>query len=288
MSTIVKLVQGSPEWHAHRGQYRNASETAIVLGVSPWTTPYQLWQLRTGRTQPKTTAPMAHGTRMEPIARSAYEQLTGLVMQPLVLVEGEYSASLDGITLDNQLILEIKCPYKGKASELWQAAEAGEIPEHYRWQVQHQLMVSGAEQAHLYVYDGADGILLDVHPTQAIWEQIHDAWDRFMRHIQNDTPPPLAEKDTVIRTDPAWQQVAESYAKLKRESDELAKQLDEAKASLLKLATHPSESGCGVSVTRFWRQGNVDYKRIPALSDIDLERFRGSGREEVRVTIAKP
>ena len=26
MSTIMKLVQGSPEWHEHRRKYRNASE----------------------------------------------------------------------------------------------------------------------------------------------------------------------------------------------------------------------------------------------------------------------
>jgi len=45
MSTIVKLVQGSAEWHAHRAMYRNASETPIVLGLSPWTTPHQLWQV---------------------------------------------------------------------------------------------------------------------------------------------------------------------------------------------------------------------------------------------------
>ena len=37
MSTIVKLVQGSPEWHEHRLHHRNASETPAVLGVSPWT-----------------------------------------------------------------------------------------------------------------------------------------------------------------------------------------------------------------------------------------------------------
>ena len=29
---IVKLVQGSPEWHAHRSHHRNASETPAVLG----------------------------------------------------------------------------------------------------------------------------------------------------------------------------------------------------------------------------------------------------------------
>ena len=63
-------------------------------------TPYQLWQIKTGRApQPEVTAAMAHGTQLEPAAREAYEQHTGLVMEPLVLVDGEYSASLDGITL---------------------------------------------------------------------------------------------------------------------------------------------------------------------------------------------
>ena len=48
MSTICRLVQGSAEWHEHRRKYRNASETPVVLGVSPWQTPYQLWQHKLG------------------------------------------------------------------------------------------------------------------------------------------------------------------------------------------------------------------------------------------------
>jgi putative phage-type endonuclease len=141
MSTIVKLVQGSPEWHEHRQHHRNASETPAVLGLSPWTTPYQLWQIKTGRTpQPDITAAMAHGTQMEPLAREAYEKLTGHVMQPLVLVDGEYSASLDGITLDGMLVLEVKCP-KSKESKILSEAKAGRVP--------------------VDIYDGTVGILLE-------------------------------------------------------------------------------------------------------------------------------
>ena len=47
MATILKLEQGTPEWLAHRLKYRNASETPVVLGLSPFTTPYELWQIRT-------------------------------------------------------------------------------------------------------------------------------------------------------------------------------------------------------------------------------------------------
>ncbi|MEF8758599.1 MAG: YqaJ viral recombinase family protein [Candidatus Accumulibacter sp. UW25] len=166
MTTIVKLVQGSPEWHEHRAKYRNASETAVVMGASPWQTPYQLWELRTGRRQPEVNAAMARGTALEPQARAAYEALTGHVMQPLVLVDGAYSASLDGLTFDGELIVEIKCPVKGRTSTLWKAVAGGEVPPHYDWQIEHQLMVSKATMAHLYVFDGEqqEGILIEVTP----------------------------------------------------------------------------------------------------------------------------
>jgi predicted phage-related endonuclease len=63
MSAILKLVQGSAEWHAHRNLHRNASETPAVLGVSPWVTPYQLWLERTGRAKPEVNAAMLHGSQ---------------------------------------------------------------------------------------------------------------------------------------------------------------------------------------------------------------------------------
>ena len=46
-------------------------------------------------------------------------------MEPLVLVDGEYSASLDGITLDGKLMLEIKVPSKAPDSKLLVEAQAG-------------------------------------------------------------------------------------------------------------------------------------------------------------------
>jgi putative phage-type endonuclease len=148
MSALLNLAQGSAAWHAHRAQYRNASETAAVLGVSPWVTPYQLWCLRTGRTEQEVTPAMQRGSDLEPTARAAYEQLTGHAMEPVVMVDGDYSASLDRLTLAGDLALEIKCPVKGRESEVWQQAAAGILVEPHFWQVQHQLMVSGAGLAH--------------------------------------------------------------------------------------------------------------------------------------------
>ena len=220
MSAVLKLVQGSAEWHAHRAQFRNASESATVMGLSPWQTPYQLWQVRTGRMEVPVTAPMRHGTEMEPRARAAYEEQTGMIMQPLVLTDGDYSASLDGITLEGDLLLEVKCPYKGQSSALWQAVSVGEVPERYRIQVQHQLMVAGATLAHLWVFDGTEGILVEIKRDEATVTAIRAAWDVFQKYLDSDTPPPLTERDTVERTDPVWQLAAGLYVTAKRKADE--------------------------------------------------------------------
>jgi putative phage-type endonuclease len=284
---IVQLIQGSTEWHAHRANYRNASETPIVMGLSPWVTLYQLWLQKTGRAKSEMNAAMARGTQLEPQARLAYEALTGQIMQPLVMVAGDYSASLDGLTFDGSLIVEIKCPYKGQASNLWQAVEAGEVPEYYQWQIQHQMVVSGATMAHLYVFDGTEGLLLRVKKIADAQARIHAAWEAFWPFMATDTPPPPSDKDKVSRLDPPWQAAAQNYLTLKAESDAVAEKLDAAKAALVDLAKHPSETGSGVTVTRFWKQGSVDYKKVPELAGVELERYRGKAREEVRVTAAK-
>jgi putative phage-type endonuclease len=287
MGTIVKLLQGSPEWHAHRKGYRNASETPAVLGASPWMTPYQLWQLKTGRSEPtETTSAMKHGTRLEPVAREAYEQLTGHIMEPLVLVEGDYSASLDGITLEGDLILEIKCPMS-KDSKILTEARAGRIPESIYWQLQTQLYVSQAALAHLYVYDGTSGILLELKPDANAWDTLREGWDRFMSCVQRDEPPSLTDRDTLLRVDMPWQEAAASYLKLKSEADAVGEKLEAAKQKLVQLASHSSESGGGVTVSRYWKGGTIDYKKVPQLAGVDVESYRGSGREEVRVSAAR-
>ena len=285
MNALYKLVQGTPEWHEHRAKYRNASETAAVVGISPWMTPYELWLVKTGRKVTVETEAMRHGTATEPTARAAFEQESGLIMQPLVMVDGDYSASLDGITLAGDTIVEVKCPYKGQTSELWQTVHTGSVPAHYMLQVQHQLLVSKAKIAYLWVYDGNEGIGIIIEPDADTFEQIKAAWDAFQPHLDNDTPPPLTDQDTLNRTDELWQQVAAEYLSCKATCDEVQAKADAAKAKLIALTSHNRETGYGVSVTRFWKQGTVDYKKIPALKGVDLDAYRGKMREEVRVTV---
>ena len=145
-------------------------------------------------------------------------------------------------------------------------------------------MVSGAVMAHLWVYDGTQGLLLPIERDEAAMRRIRDAWGQFQTFMDGDTPPPLTDADTVQRSDAAWTAAAQVFAEAKRATDAADAALAAARDGLVALALHPREQGASVSVTRFWKTGNVDYKKVPVLKDVDLSLYRGKAREEVRVT----
>ncbi len=80
---------------------------------------------------------------------------------------------------------------------------------------------------------------------------------------------------------------AQAYLQAKQAVDSADEVLEAARRALVGLARHPREQGAGVSVVRLWKAGNVDYKAIPELKGLNLDRYRGKGREEVRVTLMK-
>ena len=103
--------------------------------------------------------------------------------------------------------------------------------------------------------------------------------------VRDAQPPPLTARDVRVRDDPEWLSAASAYLELRTAYDEVSAKVDEAKSELVGLASHAKERGGGISVTRLWRLGSVDYKRVPALTGVDLEQYRGPVREETRVQV---
>ncbi len=114
---------------------------------------------------------------------------------------------------------------------------------------------------------------------------IRQEWDAFQPFLDQERPPPLSDADTVVRQDEAWAQAAQEYVQAKAAAQASDEALERAKDALVALARYPREQGTGVAVTRFWKGGSVDYKRVPQLAGVDLEQYRGKGREEVRVSV---
>jgi putative phage-type endonuclease len=114
MPRIEQLHQNTPDWHRWRQQGIGASDAPVIMGDGAFKTPRTLWSIKTGRMQEGAAGLAARrGRELERLARRVYEQQTGTQMEPLCLVHDELEwmrASLDGLSFDGSIVLEIKCP----------------------------------------------------------------------------------------------------------------------------------------------------------------------------------
>src|SRR5512135_1888144 len=99
--------------NSRRGKI-GASEAAIIMGESPYSTPYKLWRLKLGIDVPADIQPhMQAGLDIENEARKWFHNETGIEVFPYQIQHETIPymiASLDGISLDKMTILEIKKP----------------------------------------------------------------------------------------------------------------------------------------------------------------------------------
>jgi putative phage-type endonuclease len=195
----IQIEQNTNAWLQLRTGGIGASDAPAVMGVSPWTTRFQLWSYKTGLLTPPPAHPIAQaamkrGHDLEPIAREQYIKKTGIKMEPVVAMHGELEfirASLDGYNFEQKKILEIKCP--GKKDHA--TAVEGKIPAKYRPQLMQQFLVTGAESADYYSFDGSDGVLISVKPDREYIEQLKKELIAFWGLVQSQTPPEISPKD---------------------------------------------------------------------------------------------
>lgn len=271
------MKQRTADWLAWRSRGIGSSEAPIVTGDSPWATPFELWESKTGRRAPAPrTGAMRRGIALEPVARAAYEAYTGNIVEPHCRIHPQHDfmlASLDGISLDEDLILEIKCP----GTEDHSLARAGKVPQKYIAQIQHQLSVTGAEVCHLWSFDGAQGMLVEVYPDGAYIHDLVEAERTFWGYVQADEPPPLGAQDPVLREDAEWARHARAWQQAQQALQAARAAEAEARARLEALAGTGVTMGAGVRVAKTFRKGSIDYGKVPLLQELDLEPYRKPG-----------
>jgi len=159
---ILPLAQNTNEWLSWRREGIGASDAPVIMGHSPWQQESELLLLKTGR---KTEAPANHamqrGKRLEPLARLAYVNHTGIEVEPMCvqsLAKTWMRASLDGLSPDGGHVVEIKCP--GEKDH--QTAVAGMVPEKYYAQLQHILAITGLAQISYWSFRFDHTVLLKI------------------------------------------------------------------------------------------------------------------------------
>ncbi|NII73213.1 putative phage-type endonuclease [Dyella sp. SG562] len=202
---ILDLVQGSPEWHAHRATHFNASDAPAMLGASPYKSRAQLIREATtgvsAEIDEATQRRFDDGHRYEALARPLAEEIVGEELFPCVGEDGKFSASFDGLTMLGDIAFEHKTlndalraamPATGLSSDV-------ALPEMFRIQMEHQCLVSGAGRV-LFMASKWNGneLVEERHcwyvPDQALRSRIIAGWAQFEADVaayQPDEAPAI-------------------------------------------------------------------------------------------------
>jgi predicted phage-related endonuclease len=111
---------------------------------------------------------MQRGIDLEPVAREAYERITGHHVTQTGFIRSDTAmagCSLDGDIDEFTGILEIKCP---KPATHVSYIRSGTLPSEYVGQVRHNLWITGAQWCDFFSYDdrlpaGLDTFLVRAH-----------------------------------------------------------------------------------------------------------------------------
>lgn len=201
------------EWLEKRKSYIGGSEASCIVGMNPYTTNVELWEMKTGRRKAEDISDkpfVKYGTNAEKYLRELFAldfpRYEVFYKENNMWLNSEYPfahASLDGWLVEKETgrkgILEIKTTniIQSIQKEKWQ----GRIPDNYYIQVLHYLMVTGFDfvilKAQLkYDHDG-DIFLNTKHYKIERGDVLEDieylikAEKQFSEFIKNDMQPPL-------------------------------------------------------------------------------------------------
>lgn len=281
MSAVLNIEQGTYEWLEMRKNYITATDAVVIMGYSKWKTPYQLFMEKTGPVvdTPKNAA-MKRGIFLEPIARELFEVKINYKLTPKVVIKDWAMASLDGISDDGRVMVEIKCA--GPRDHA--IALDGRVPEHYYPQLQHQMYVTDLDKMFYFSFDGDDGVVVPVIRDQNFIDKMVAQELDFYGRLKSGTPPEIGPDDFVYRDDEEWRIAAQQWIVSKANLERAIEDEKHWKTELSKLAGSSNAKGCGISLSQLVRKGAVDYGKIPELKNVDLEKYRKTSSSFARIT----
>ena len=187
--------QGSPEWLALRGRFFTASEAPAMMGVSKYQSRTELLALKNTGIAPEVSASTQYifdkGHAAEAAARVILESAIDEDLFPVVGSEGELLASMDGMDMMESVLFEHKLWSEPLAAQV----RAGDLEAHYYWQLEQQLLVSGAEKVIFVCSDGTtdNWAQLEYRAVPGRAAQLLAGWAQFKLDLAAFVPAAAVE-----------------------------------------------------------------------------------------------
>jgi len=243
-----------------RSQFLGGSDAAAVMGLSPWATPVELWQQKTGRAPaPKVTQARQRmfdrGHKLEPFIRDmVIDKLRdqGLDVELLGInsrytdpeheflrAEIDFELLLRGSAVIGSQIVEFKGEHinadaksvSGFARQKWGDVDTEDVPIEYAAQFMHGLMVTGRRYCLVAALRSFDEV--DIFWTVRDDETIAGMRERLVRfwfdHVRSNRAPNPIDFDDIKALFPvddggaveATQDIADKVERLRKTRDEM-------------------------------------------------------------------
>ncbi len=199
------------QWLKDRRTGIGGSDVAGILGISPWTSPYKVWEEKTGRV-PLDEKPrdLAHelrlqfGSQIEDVIANIYSRVTGRSLRKLegISRHPQYPmllGSFDRLVVGERRGVEIK-------SEVLFVDKFGdpgtnEVPEFYASQCALYMAISDVDVwdvalMHGGAWKGIYPLERDPETERTMIDFLVDWWNR---HVVADVPPPIDGSDDCAR-----------------------------------------------------------------------------------------
>lgn len=271
----IDLKIGSKEWLEFRRTKIMASDSPIIMGVSPWCDSRELYFKKKSGVEKPVTPAMQRGIDLEPEAREKFEQMTGHFVWPAIHQHPQYSflaATFDGIN-DAGVLCEIKCPGRKDHEE----ALSGKIPEKYYPQLQHQMYVAGVQKMYYFSYHPDHKYscaLVMCHIDEIYCYDLMQKAREFIEYLQTETEPPESQKVPVI-SDTLILDMESSLSILLKEKKEIDELVDGLKEEIYEKLDGKECKGNHLHFKPSTCKGSVDYKKVCEAHGItDAENYR--------------
>ena len=202
---VVKLVQGSKEWHEFRAEKFTASDASAMMGLSKYKSRTQLLAEKCEgvfeEITPHKQALFDKGHDAEAAARPLVEEMIGDELYPATAVSDDWdliAASFDGVTMLEDAIFEHKL---FNQSLIEYIETNSDLPDTHWPQVEHQLFVSGASVCHFRVSDGSEENSYDFEYVSdpERMKKVIDGWKVFEADMKSYKPAEKQQEVTAVQ-----------------------------------------------------------------------------------------
>jgi putative phage-type endonuclease len=279
----INLEQGSQVWLDYRKNRIGASDSAIILGLSPYKTRMGLWNEKMGILSFDETPAMSFGKNNEELIRNIMSDKLKGNFKPSCFEHEEspwLMCSVDGFDEDTETLIEIKCANKADHDLACRKV----VPTKYMPQLQTIMCICDLFSIWYCSYHKGDLqyflVRIDYEFIEDMLPKLKDFWDS----LQNFQKPEINEEHKefikeevkyIENEEDEWKNLSlcwDGHLQRKKDWDEEDKTL---RQRIMSTCQEQNMKGCGMKVTKRERKGSILYSNVPALQGVDLDKYRG-------------